>query len=75
MNTIIGPKTEYLAVNTGKVDEDRVVVLTVRFDGTFQPHNLLISRKQAERLAEDLKEVLKNSSMPLLTTPLQKYIK
>jgi hypothetical protein len=62
---------EYLGASNGtKGDpphEQKVVIVTVRPDaGSFRPHNLGVSRKQAVRLFEDLKTILARSAGCLL---------
>lgn len=58
-----GIPVEFLALTEGTRDEDgrAVVVLSVRGlnpDNPREPSNMILSASNAERLAEDLKEVL-----------------
>lgn len=62
---------EYLAASSATIgappNEQKVVVLTVRPDeDSYRPHNLSISRQQAERLLEDLKAILRSAVCLLL---------
>jgi len=70
-NDISVHEVEYLSVSTGKIDDEPVVIITVRPElPSFRPHNLSIARSQAERLFEDLKTILSRSAVWLVLVAL-----
>lgn len=61
----------HLAATNAKIDDEPVVIITIRPDeGSFRPHNLAIARPQAERLLEDLKTILSRSGVWLVLLAL-----
>ncbi len=60
-------EVEFLSVSTATTKDGRVVVITIRPDkGSFRPHNLAVARSSAERLLEDLKQLLAVTPLLLL---------
>lgn len=60
-------EVEYLSVSNAKILEKPFVIITIRPDeGSFRPHNIAIPRSQAERMLEDLKQLLAVTPILLL---------
>ena len=61
MGRINCQKVEYLSSSNAKAEDggEEIVVITIRPDeGSYRPHNIAMSRTQAERLLNDLKRLL-----------------
>ena len=67
----VGIEVEYLSVSKAKVGKEPVVIITIRPDlPSYRPHNIGLHRSQAERLLEDLKDLLSRSTVCLLLVAL-----
>jgi hypothetical protein len=66
MNVTPAKLIEILSVVEAEVNNVQAICLTVRLNlpHTYQPTNLVISRKAAERLRKDLDEVLERMPNP-----------
>ena len=52
----------YLSVGAGTVGGAASVVLTIRPDENFRPHNVALTAEQANRLRQDLNRLFKSPS-------------
>ena len=60
-------EVQFLSISNAKIGDEPVTIITIRPDeGSFRPHNLAITRSQAERLFEDLKQLLAVTPILLL---------
>ena len=56
--------SEILAMTTGRINGDPVVVVTARIgEGRLEPANLSLAPEQARRLLEDLQSLFKRSKV------------
>ena len=60
-------EVEFLAATNAKIDDEPVVIITIRPElPSFRPHNLAIPRSSGERLLADLKTLLSRATVCLI---------